>query len=140
MIYDQERHRVKKLLGQEESMVPALFANLRKAFIPLMHDDTYEAMSAVVRSVESNTRQTNADKRKHTTPSKPKNNTSVPLSNAPTQLLSDQASVAEGDSEGTSYESSMPDDCDGEDAEKAVTEALMTQCTDGYCAPCYEIM
>ena len=121
-------------------MVPALFANLRKAFIPLMHDDTYEAMSAVVRGVESNTRQTNSDKRKHVPPSKHKDTVASP--EAPTQLFSDQASVAEGDSEGTSYESSMPDDCDGEDSEEpAVVEALVAQCTaDGYCAPCYEIM
>ena len=121
-------------------MVPALFANLRKAFIPLMHDDTYEAMSAVVRSVESNTRQTNADRRKHTTPSNGKGTTA--LLNAPLELTREPASVTEWDSEGTSYESRLPDDDGGEDVdEHALTEGLVTQCTaDGYCAPCYEIM
>ena len=107
-----------------------------------MHDDTYEAMSAVVRSVESNTRQTNADRKKHMTPSKHKDtNVTSALPNAPTQLGTDQASVGEGDSEGTSYESSMPDDDGGEETDEHSIEALATQCTaDGYCAPCYEIM
>ena len=29
-------------------MIPALFFNLRKALVPLMHDDTYRAMQQVV--------------------------------------------------------------------------------------------
>jgi hypothetical protein len=37
---------------QEESMIPALYYNLRRAFIPLLHDDTYIAMNNVVKLVE----------------------------------------------------------------------------------------
>jgi hypothetical protein len=48
----KERHRIKKLLSQEEAMVPALFYNLRRAFLPLLHDDTYEAMQKVSQSLE----------------------------------------------------------------------------------------
>ena len=34
-------------------MVPALFANLRRSLIPLMHDDTYKVMDDVVARVEA---------------------------------------------------------------------------------------
>ena len=50
----KERARVKKLLAQEESMVPALFNNMKKALVPLMHDDTYNAMQSVLQLVEKN--------------------------------------------------------------------------------------
>jgi selenocysteine lyase/cysteine desulfurase/tRNA(Ile)-lysidine synthase TilS/MesJ len=48
----KERHRMKKLLQQEEAMTPALFANLRRAFVPLMTDETYDAMERVVKAIE----------------------------------------------------------------------------------------
>jgi tRNA(Ile)-lysidine synthase TilS/MesJ len=49
----KERARVKQLLAQEESMVPALFFNLKRALMPLMHDDVYEAMAKVVTSLDA---------------------------------------------------------------------------------------
>ncbi len=49
----KERHRVKKLLQQEESNVPELFMKLKRALIPLMHDDTYEVMDDIFRHIES---------------------------------------------------------------------------------------
>ena len=33
-------------------MVPALFFNLRRALVPLMHDDSYAAMAAVAERIE----------------------------------------------------------------------------------------
>ena len=48
----KERHRVKKLLQQEESNVPELFMKLKRALIPLMHDDVYEVMDDVFRGIE----------------------------------------------------------------------------------------
>ena len=48
----KERHRMKKLLQQEEAMTPALFANLRRAFVPLMTDETYDAMERVAKAVD----------------------------------------------------------------------------------------
>eukprot|EP01035_Chromulina_nebulosa_P025660 gene25660-33507_t len=50
----KERARVKKVLAQEESMIPALFFNLRKALVPLMHGDSYVAMNHVVEQIERN--------------------------------------------------------------------------------------
>lgn len=43
----KERNRIKKLLVQEEAMIPALFFNLKRALIPFMADETYKVMSAV---------------------------------------------------------------------------------------------
>ena len=34
-------------------MVPALFANLRKSLLPLMHEDTYKVMDDVVVRIEA---------------------------------------------------------------------------------------
>ena len=53
----KERDRIKKLLSQEEAMVPALFFNLRKAFLPFLHDDTYDAMDAVIKKIEERARE-----------------------------------------------------------------------------------
>jgi tRNA(Ile)-lysidine synthase TilS/MesJ len=47
----KERARVKQLLAQEESMVPALFFNLRRALLPLMGNETYTAMAAAAEQV-----------------------------------------------------------------------------------------
>lgn len=45
---------MKKLLTQEESMIPGLFYNFKRALIPLMHDETYDAMNRVQDLVEAN--------------------------------------------------------------------------------------
>jgi len=47
----KERARVKQLLAQEESMVPALFFNLRRALLPLMGNETYTAMATVAEQI-----------------------------------------------------------------------------------------
>lgn len=33
------------MLAKEESLFPAMYANLRKALVPLMDDDAYTSMS-----------------------------------------------------------------------------------------------
>merc|ERR1711968_126074 len=38
----KERHRVKKLLAQEESLFPGMFGNLRRAMLPLMDGKIYD--------------------------------------------------------------------------------------------------
>ena len=49
----KERDRVKKLLAQEEAMIPALFFNLKRALVPLLADETYEVMSGVAAAAEA---------------------------------------------------------------------------------------
>lgn len=49
---------MKKLLIQEEAMIPALFFNLKKALIPLLDDSTYLTMQAVAAAAENRGRKT----------------------------------------------------------------------------------
>ncbi|CAM9126217.1 unnamed protein product [Sphacelaria rigidula] len=49
----KERHRVKKMLAKEESLFPTMYANLRRALVPLMDDNVYEAMKQTTAQVVS---------------------------------------------------------------------------------------
>ncbi|GAB9473956.1 tRNA 2-thiocytidine biosynthesis protein ttca [Globisporangium polare] len=48
----KERHRVKKMLAQEESLYPEMYNSLRRALLPLMDDSTYAPMDAVRARIE----------------------------------------------------------------------------------------
>lgn len=48
----KERHRVKKMLAQEESLYPEMYNSLRRALLPLMDDATYAPMDAVRARIE----------------------------------------------------------------------------------------
>jgi selenocysteine lyase/cysteine desulfurase/tRNA(Ile)-lysidine synthase TilS/MesJ len=43
----KERERVKKMLAQQESMIGAMYGNLKQALLPLMDDKIYESMQSV---------------------------------------------------------------------------------------------
>ncbi|KAI9914156.1 hypothetical protein PsorP6_006312 [Peronosclerospora sorghi] len=43
----KERHRVKKMLAQEESLYPDMYNSLRRALLPLMDDTSYASLEAV---------------------------------------------------------------------------------------------
>jgi tRNA 2-thiocytidine biosynthesis protein TtcA len=62
----KERHRVKKLLQQEEASVPGLFGKLKHALIPLMDDDLYVATKAVMGRIADNNSSNRRIKRKAT--------------------------------------------------------------------------
>jgi hypothetical protein len=49
----KERDRVKKLLVQEESMIPNLFYNLKRALVPLMDDAVYDVMASVAAAADA---------------------------------------------------------------------------------------
>ncbi|ETK76739.1 hypothetical protein F441_17268 [Phytophthora nicotianae CJ01A1] len=48
----KERHRVKKMLAQEESLYPDMYNSLRRALLPLMDDASYAPLEAVRARVE----------------------------------------------------------------------------------------
>ncbi|KAL3661679.1 hypothetical protein V7S43_013438 [Phytophthora oleae] len=48
----KERHRVKKMLAQEESLYPDMYNSLRRALLPLMDDASYAPLEAVRSRVE----------------------------------------------------------------------------------------
>lgn len=43
---------MKKLLLQEEAMVPALFFNMKRALMPLLHEETYKYINKVADDIE----------------------------------------------------------------------------------------
>lgn len=48
----KERHRVKKMLAQEESLYPDMYNSLRRALLPLMDDSSYPPLAAVRQRIE----------------------------------------------------------------------------------------
>jgi hypothetical protein len=42
--HTQERARMKKMLSKEETLMPRMYANLRRGIIPLMDDDIYRVI------------------------------------------------------------------------------------------------
>lgn len=48
----KERHRVKKMLAQEESLYPDMYNSLRRALLPLMDDNVYAPLDAVRTRIE----------------------------------------------------------------------------------------
>jgi hypothetical protein len=116
----KERHRIKKLLSQEEAMVPALFFNLRRAFLPLMHDDTYSAMHNVTKLIETISRQPRSESTRAKRPAE-----------------TDGASTSDNE-----FESPVSKKVDRknmfDDTISNGNEA--DQCSaSGYCPPCYEL-
>jgi selenocysteine lyase/cysteine desulfurase/tRNA(Ile)-lysidine synthase TilS/MesJ len=57
----KERARIKKLLLREETQFPSLYDNLRKALVPLMHEDTQFMMRYYTEQVVSKSRKPQGD-------------------------------------------------------------------------------
>lgn len=118
----KERDRIKKLLAQEEAMVPALFHNMKRALLPLLHDDTYEAMNKVIASIEA------AGNAKNHIPTRFKKG-------------QDQEDKAENPDDNTS--SPQTKRRKTEEEFKMDTNSILEQtikCEGDYCAPCFEIV
>lgn len=49
----KERHRVKKMLAQEESLYPDMYNSLRRALLPLMDDAIYAPLNAIRTRIET---------------------------------------------------------------------------------------
>jgi thiol-disulfide isomerase/thioredoxin len=48
----KERHRVKKMLANEESLCPSIYANMRRALIPFMDNSIYRGMKIITTTVQ----------------------------------------------------------------------------------------
>jgi selenocysteine lyase/cysteine desulfurase/tRNA(Ile)-lysidine synthase TilS/MesJ len=53
----KERHRVKKMLAQEESLFPDMYNSIRRALLPLMDDSVYEPLNTIRKRVETKKQQ-----------------------------------------------------------------------------------
>jgi hypothetical protein len=152
----KERDRVKKLLAQEEAMVPALFFNLRRALVPLLADEAYEAMAAVAAAAEARGRNP-----MHRPPQAKKSREGVApgsssgpdagphhlfgASSSSLSLLVGGKKAGAGGGEGGVNNGWDGDAEDAEDDKPAAKKAKHgdadgpVACTDSYCAPCYEL-
>lgn len=128
-------------------MIPGLFYNFKRALIPLMHDETYDAMNRVQDLVEANSY---ATKVKNTLASKQLQKAAGVASGAAGNdedddyalpELSDGASV-KSPSAATGTETAVATVSSGVDDK--VVEGILNAtptCEPGsrYCAPCYEL-
>jgi tRNA(Ile)-lysidine synthase TilS/MesJ len=120
----KERARMKKLLSQEEIMIPSLFQNMRRALTPLMHGDTYKVMHKVVEDIEAlNASKSNGKVRKQKR-----------SDDSTEQVVKGETNV---DETGGAKKRSRPHTAGDEEGEDSSISKV--QCTDEYCAPCYEL-
>ncbi|GMF28495.1 unnamed protein product [Phytophthora lilii] len=100
----KERHRVKKMLAQEESLYPDMYNSLRRALLPLMDDASYAPLEAVRARVEQAKQER---KRAPSSKSKGQNGktktSSSPVSSSTSSSTEEEASkgVANGESVAT---------------------------------------
>lgn len=122
-------------------MVPALFHNIRKALIPLMHDETYEAMSRVSQMIED-AGYKETDRRKSGNPFK--RSTIDSLEGAVDKTIT-SINNDEQDTKDTKR-IKLDDNSNSQSQEtmfKQTFDAVMNgevQCTGDYCAPCFELV
>ena len=115
------------MLSQEESMVPALFFNFRKALIPFLHDDTYTAMAKVAEQAQING--SKYQERKHIQKS------IVVNGNIKTKV--DDNSIVDN---------SISNDFDNKSDDVPMNKKIKldsnnnNNCETGYCVPCYELV
>jgi hypothetical protein len=141
---------MKKLMAQEEAMVPNLFYNMKSALIPLMHDDTYDTMAAVTAMV------TQAGQLVNYNSSRGGNNAATErvagTKRARGGATAATAAVVDGQSSGggggagagtgsvvetEKAENEQEGNASGEDDEPPAKGACGTD--GGYCPPCYEL-
>lgn len=116
-------------------MIPSLFANLRKALLPLMHQETYDAMhrvSSIIESISSN--------RDHVQETRSKN---TKRERATSVNENEQTDSRDTDNKRNRNASALATDIPSNGHENAVTTTMVEPvqfCTDGYCVPCYELL
>lgn len=124
-------------------MVPGMFFNLRKALLPLMDDATYDAMASVVTRIEQHG-QVSRDLIRTNGSSKrvPPTSASASASSTDGPTISSalgkhkRATNESSDDTNTSTKAKVRD----ASIEGTAATVNATQCTDGYCVPCYELM
>lgn len=134
---------MKRLLSQEEAMIPTLFSNMRKALVPLMASSTYVAMDGVCKEVEARARRSHDDGRRGGSQRRACNglDSQDACVSATAEELRREGIDAE---EECSVGGVAKRDLDSVSREEEVGNILKKiraeeQCSDGYCVPCYEL-
>ena len=110
-------------------MVPSLFHNMKRALLPLMHDDTYEVMNSVVTAIEE-------------AGSKAKNNIPERFKQKRGKVIEGEAPIVEGDETLSPQTKKVKtEDVYTIDSAKILEETISSlKCEGDYCAPCFEIV
>ncbi len=110
-------------------MVPSLFYNLRKALLPLMHEDTYEAMHRVTQLVEE-AGYKEKDRRKEFSSKRGTCSASQSAGSDSTDPKGNKRSKIDfADSKSLELRTTFDEVMNGE-----------VECIGDYCAPCFEIV
>lgn len=130
---------MKKLMAQEETMVPNLFYNLKRALTPLMHDDTYAAMNAVAERIEK------AGLNPRNRPPTGGKRGNIDSSEGRTEGNTEKRLKVSNGAESNANEGKEvvmlegeEDDAAAEGAGISISEAVCGA-NGGYCPPCYEL-
>lgn len=128
----KERARMKQLMEHEEAMVPGLFHNLRKALIPLMHDDFYATTARIQDVIEKQGMKPGS--RVSTKRAKGKKGAQEEAEDA------EEAEEAE-EVDGAPAKRAKVEEVKEQTSEQILQDVLSgkNQCEGGYCAPCYEL-
>ena len=132
---------MKKILQQEEAMVPALFSNLRKALLPLMHEKTYEAMKEVEADIERTgaAQQQQTVKRSREEGREEVDNNNAVAAPEVSGLLDNKKCRNEREMKDAIHHSLIQSRAAVLLERDTQDEVTSERCTDTYCAPCYEI-
>jgi hypothetical protein len=127
---------MKKLMAQEETMVPNLFYNLKRALTPLMHDDTYAAMAAVTTLIEkANFQPKNRVSGKAASNKRPGEEVVADTASPVVETKRTKVVALEGEEAAVGDGVMDEDDEAGDNAEANQTCGQ----NGGYCPPCYEL-
>lgn len=141
---------MKKLLSQEEAMVPDLFCNLKHALLPLMDDRIYGTMQDVLKAIDD--RDLSKKRPNHSADAEDSQQNNGVGARQRKKMKKD--SQANGEFHGevqapsSSYSSATlaqsaiheadVEDCgDSEQLESTVRDGM--RCTADFCAPCFEL-
>jgi hypothetical protein len=128
---------MKKLMAQEETMVPNLFYNLKRALTPLMHDDTYAAMANVTALIEkANFQPKNRVSGKAASNKRPGEEIVAGAASPVVETKRTKVVALEGEEEAAADDGLMEEDDEAGDTAEANQTCGQNG---GYCPPCYEL-
>lgn len=131
---------MKKLMAQEETMVPNLFYNLKRALMPLLHDDTYVAMAAVTTAIEQNNATTKSRAPGSGAAKRAAISADAENDNKRSKVDATAAATVSAESAAVSDESKGVEEMDvGEEDGAEEEPAPVCGADGGYCPPCYEL-
>jgi hypothetical protein len=133
-------------------MVPALFHNMKRALVPLLHDDTYKTMYAVTQAVEEagrnpRSRPVTLSTRKNRLYQSGGAEISIPQRQLPTKGSRKRPATSspgepgnvDAGEEGGSAAVADSSELAGQVHSELTRDSTLSSCGNGVCIPCFEI-